>query len=264
VKKVRYAVVGLGNITQSMVLPGFKNSPKSELVALVTGDQAKLNLLAKRYHVDQTYNYEQYDECLKSGDIDAVYIGLPNHLHCEYTVRAAAAGVHVLCEKPMAVNEKECEEMIAACEKGRTKLMIAYRLHFEEGNLEAIRLATSGKLGDARIFNAAFCQQVAPGNVRIEETERSGGGSLYDMGVYCINAARYLFRDEPLEVIATSASSKDKRFQSTEEMTTAILRFPGERLATPHFLSTRSSARADGFATLRLLISTNRFVARLC
>jgi predicted dehydrogenase len=231
-KKMRYAVVGLGHISQAALIPGFRNARNSEMTALVSGDKAKLKDLGKRYGITHTYSYDQYDECLKSGAIDAVYIGLPNHLHCEYTVRAAAAGIHVLCEKPMAIDEAECEQMIAACKKTKVKLMIAYRLHFEEANLDAIRLATSGKLGDLRIFSSAFCQQVANKNIRTEEPEARGGGSLYDMGVYCINAARYLFREEPIEAVASSATAKDKRFHCTPEMTSAILRFPGERLAT--------------------------------
>jgi predicted dehydrogenase len=158
VKKVRYAVVGLGHISQVALLPAFKHAKNSELAALVSDDSKKRKELAKRYRLnpESTYSYEEYEQCLKSGDVDAVYIGLPNHLHCEYTVQAARAGVHVLCEKPMAVNEKECEQMIAACEESRTKLMIAYRLHFEEANLEAVKIATSGKLGNLRIFSSTL------------------------------------------------------------------------------------------------------------
>ena len=232
-KKIRYAVVGLGHISQAALLPAFKNVKNSELVALVSDDDEKRKELAKRYRLDpaSTYSYEEYEQCLNSGDIDAVYIGLPNHLHREYTVQAARAGVHVLCEKPMAVNEKECKEMIAASEESGTKLMIAYRLHFEEANLEAMKIATSGKLGDLRIFSAIFSQQIAEDNVRATEPESRGGGSLFDMGVYCINAARYIFRDEPIEVLAANANNGEIRFRQNAEMTMAILRFPAERLA---------------------------------
>jgi predicted dehydrogenase len=233
VRKIRYAVVGLGNISQNALLPGFKNARNSELAALVTSDPKKARAVAKRYGLDEdsTYSYDNYDACLRSGKVDAVYIGLPNHLHCDYTVRAARAGVHVLCEKPMAVDEAECRRMIQACERAGVKLMIAYRLHFEAANLEAVKIARSKKLGDLRMFSATFSQQVTPGNVRVAEPESRGGGSVYDMGVYCLNAARYLFREEPLEVMACSASNGDPRFRKTAEMTTAILKFPHERLA---------------------------------
>jgi predicted dehydrogenase len=243
-QRIRYAVVGLGNLVQRAVLPAFASTPNSELAAFVTGDPKKVAELAKLYGVKRAYSYDQYDECLRSGDIDAVFIGLPNHLHCEYTVRAARAGVHVLCEKPMAVDEAECKQMITACAKCGVKLMIAYRLHFEEGTLSAIELANSGKLGELRFFTSAFSQQVAAGNVRVEEPLDRGGGSLFDMGVYCINAARSIFRGEPVEVIGTMARGSDPRFQKTgEEMTSAILRFPGDRIAT-----ITSSFGAAGYA----------------
>jgi glucose-fructose oxidoreductase len=226
-------VVGLGHISQVALLPAFQHAKNSVLAALVSEDTKKKKELAQRYKLspESTYSYEEYEDCLESGDIDAVYIGLPNHLHCDYTVRAARAGVHVLCEKPMAVDEKECRRMIAACAASKSKLMIAYRLHFEQANLEAVKIASAGKLGDLRIFSSIFSQQVDAANVRATEPESRGGGSLYDMGVYCINAARYLFRGEPIEVIAASASSGQARFRETAEMTTAILRFPDERLA---------------------------------
>lgn len=232
--RVRYAVVGLGHISQNALLPAFQNTRNSRLVALVTGDAAKREELTKLYHLDRgsAYSYEQYDECLGSGKVDAVYIGLPNHLHCEYAVRAAKAGVHVLCEKPMAVTSAECRQMIAGCKEHGVKLMIAYRLHFEEANLEAVRLASKGKLGDLRIFTSVFSQQVAEGNVRITEPESRGGGSLYDMGVYCINAARYLFRDEPIEVMALPKSNGDPRFHVVPEMYAVTLRFPFDRIAS--------------------------------
>ena len=136
-RKVRYAVIGLGHIVQVAVLPAFKNAQNSELAALISGDPKKQSKMAKQYGVDRVYSYEQYEECLSDG-IDAVYIGLPNHLHREYTVRAADAGVHVLCEKPMAPSSEDCQAMIDAAHKNDCKLMIAYRLHFEAGNLHAI------------------------------------------------------------------------------------------------------------------------------
>jgi predicted dehydrogenase len=245
VRKIRYAVVGLGHISQAAFLPGVKNTKNSVLAALVSDDDKKRRELAKKYRLplESTYSYEQYEQCLQSGNIDAVYIGLPNHMHCEYTARAARAGVHVLCEKPMAVNEKECEKMIAACEESGTKLMIAYRLHFDPANLEAVKIANSGKLGDLRIFSSIFSQQIAEENVRATEPESRGGGSLYDMGVYCINAARYLFRDEPTEVFATAAGKHEERFRETAEMTTVIMRFPRERIAvfTSSFGATKTS-----------------------
>lgn len=229
-KRIRYAVIGLGWIAQEDVLPAFAHTENSQLVALFSEDPIKREELGKQYGV-QAYAYEEYDNCLKSGEIDAVYIALPNHLHCDYTVRAAKAGVHVLCEKPMAVTEQECEQMIRACLENNVKLMIAYRLHFDKANMQAVEIVNSGKIGDPRIFNSVFSQKVVEGNVRLEPIS-NGGGTVYDMGIYCINAARYLFQDEPTEVVAFSASKPEKRFEEADEMTSAILRFPGERLAT--------------------------------
>jgi predicted dehydrogenase len=229
-KRVRYAVVGLGHIAQVAILPAFANATNCELVAVVSDDPKKRDQISKKYQLEKAYSYDQYDEALSQ--CDAVYLALPNHLHRQYAVRAAQAKVHVLCEKPMAVTAEECEAMIQATKENDVKLMIAYRLHFEQGNLEAIRLIRDGKLGDVRIFASEFAQQVAEGNVRITQPVEKGGGPVYDMGVYCINAARYLMRAEPTQVFAFSANNGDKRFDKTDEMTSVILRFPGERLAS--------------------------------
>jgi predicted dehydrogenase len=231
--KVRYAVVGLGYISQIAVLPAFEHARgNSELVALVSGDAQKLKKLSKLYSVKRLYSYEQYADCLKSGEIDAVYIALPNNLHRAYTVAAAEAGIHVLCEKPMAFDEAECEEMIAATQEAGVKLMIAYRLHFESGNLNAIETIRSGKIGKPRIFTSVFSQQVKAGNSRLKKDV--GGGALYDMGIYCLNAARYLFKAEPTEVFAWNTTpANDPRFREVPEMTTAVLKFPEDRIA--HF-----------------------------
>jgi len=229
-QRIRYAVVGLGHLAQVAVLPAFKNTANSELVTIVSGDEEKRQKLGKKYRLERVYSYEEYDRAL--ADVDAVYLVLPNHLHREYAVRAAEAGIHVLCEKPMAVTEEDCEAMIDAANTNHVKLMIAYRLHFEEANLEAIRLAKSGKLGNPRIFDSAFSQQVAEDNIRVTESVEKGGGPVYDMGVYCINAARYLFQAEPTEVLASSANNGESRFRQVDEMTSVLMRFPDERLAT--------------------------------
>jgi predicted dehydrogenase len=231
--KVRYAVVGLGYFGQMAVLPAFAHArSNSELVALVSDDPVKRRKLGRKYGVERLYSYEQYGDCLASGEVDAVYIALPNHLHREYAVPACEAGVHVLCEKPMAVTEEECEDMIRAAEDGNVRLMIAYRLHFEEANLRAVEIVKSGRLGEPRIFSSVFTMQVEdPDNIRLNPIAQ-GGGTLYDIGIYCINAARYLFREEPLEVFAASANKGDRRFRDVDEMTSAVMRFPGEKLAS--------------------------------
>src|SRR5580698_247653 len=229
-KKIRYAVVGLGYISQAAILPAFAHAREnSELTALVSGDPRKLSTLGKKYKVDQLYGYDQCGDCLMRGGIDAVYIGLPNHMHRAYSEAAARAGVHVLCEKPMAVHPEDCEAMINAARESNVKLMIAYRLHFERGNLSAIAALRNGEIGEPRIFRSAFTQQVPAGNIRL--TVEDGGGPLFDLGVYCVNAARYLFRAEPDEVFCYNAAGKDRRFDGVAEMSSAVMRFPNDRLA---------------------------------
>lgn len=228
-KTVRYAVVGLGHIAQVAVLPAFARAGNSQLVAVVSDDAEKRKKVSKEYKLERAYSYEKYEQALSV--VDAVYIALPNHLHREYAVRAAEARVHVLCEKPMAVTEEECEAMIRSAKKNGVKLMVAYRLHFEEGNLEAVRLIKDGNLGDPRIFASEFGQQVVEDNIRVTKPVEKGGGPVYDMGVYCINAARYLFRAEPTQVFACNANNGKSRFKVTDEMTSVILRFTQERLA---------------------------------
>src|SRR5262245_35096690 len=144
-RRVRYAVVGLGHIAQVAGLPAFGHARRnSVLAALVTDDPTKGRLLSRRYRVP-SFSYDQYDECLE--EVDAVYIALPNSMHAEYAIRAADAGVHVLCEKPMAVSVDECERMIEAARDHDVKLMVAYRLHFEHVNLNAVSLIDEGTIG---------------------------------------------------------------------------------------------------------------------
>jgi predicted dehydrogenase len=229
--KVRFAVVGLGYISQVALLPAFAQASNSELVALVSDDPVKLKKLGTKYRVTRRCSYDDYDDLLRSGEIDAVYIGLPNTMHADFANRAAKAGIHILCEKPMAVSSAECKSMMRAAETSGVQLMIAYRLHFEAGNLAAVELAHSGKLGELRIFSSDFTMQVRDeDNIRLDED--LGGGPLWDIGIYCVNAARYIFRAEPIEVVAATATNGEKRFAQVEEMATAILRFPGDRLAS--------------------------------
>lgn len=232
-KKIRYAVVGLGHIAQIAVLPAFKNAKKnSKLVALVSGDKEKLRILGDKYKVEKRYLYSEFENCLRAGEVDAIYICTPNFYHRNIMETAAKYGVHVLCEKPMAVTSEDCFSMINEAEKNNIQLMIAYRLHFEAANLEAIKIAQSKRIGDLKIFNSVFTMQVKDhNNIRLDEVEK-GGGPLYDIGIYCINAARYLFKAEPIEVFAMSVSSKDSRFKKVDEIVSCVMKFPEERLAT--------------------------------
>lgn len=228
---IRYAVIGLGHIAQAAALPAFGHAKRnSRLAALVSGSPKKLKVLGRRHGVKHLCNYAGADSLFHSGDIDAVYIALPNDLHMEWAVRAARAGLHVLCEKPMAVTARDCEAMIRAAAAAKVKLMIAYRLHFEAANLYAAQLARQGKLGDLRFFGSDFCMQVGENNIRLRGAK--GGGPLYDIGIYCINAARATLGDEPRSVFATATRSRDRRFREIEENVIAMMRFKDERLAS--------------------------------
>jgi len=227
--KIRYAVVGTGWFAQAAVLPGFRNAANSTLEAIVSGDPVKRQALGKTYGVS-AHSYEEYESLLASGRIDAVYIVLPNSLHREYTLAAAKHKIHVLCEKPLAASVAECREMIAACRENKVRLMTAYRLHLESANLAAIELLEGGKIGERRAYHGMLTQQVREGNTRLRAD--TAGNPLTDLGIYCINAARYLFQDDPVEVSAFVAWGSDPRFEVVPEMVTGMMRFPGDRLAT--------------------------------
>ena len=192
--------------------------------------------------MENTWSYDEYEDCLHSGTIDAVFIALPNDMHREYAVRAACAGVHILCEKPLAVTARDCQQMINEAKKNRVKLMTAYRLHTEETNLRAVEIVASGKIGEPKYYNSCFSFEVTdPDNIRLKK--KRGGGTLYDIGIYSLNAARYIFQAEPIEVFAFSANSGAKLFREIDESTAVVLRFPGERLAT--FTASFGAADAD-------------------
>ena len=228
--KVRYAVVGLGYFAQVAVLPAFAHArANSVLTAIVSSDENKLRKIGDKYGIEHRVTYDEFDDFLSRGLVDAVYLAVPNHLHRSFTIRAAKHGVHVLCEKPMSVREEDCLEMIEKTERAGVQLMIAYRLHFDPANLAAIDLITSGRIGEPRLYSASLTMQVGEGNIRLDR--HRGGGALLDIGIYCINAARYLFRDEPMEVFAFSVNNGERRFHGVAEGYGGLLRFPRERLA---------------------------------
>jgi predicted dehydrogenase len=155
---------------------------------------------------------------------------VPNSEHRKYTEAAARAGVHVLCEKPLAYSVEDAQAMVDTCREAKVHLMTAYRLHFEEGNLDAIKAIQSGKIGDARLFTSIHTMQVDADNIRTDLS--LGGGPLEDIGIYCLNAARYVFQAEPTEVTAFAIQGKDRRFKEVPEGVSATLRFSRNRLAT--------------------------------
>ncbi len=239
---VRYGIVGLGHIAQVAVLPAFAHATRnSQVVAIVSDDAKKRRAVSKKYGIASAYAYEDYQSCLEQ--VDAVYIALPNSMHADFTIRAAQAGVHVLCEKPMAVTADECERMIAACRENRVKLMIAYRLHFEAITLDVLDQVRRGRIGEPKFFNSSFSLRVRPDNIRTRKS--MGGGSLYDIGVYCINAARAVFGSEPKEVMAISVNSGVASLREIDESTGALLRFDGERVAA--FVTSSNAADVGTF-----------------
>lgn len=234
-RKLGYAIVGLGGYGLGVIIPRFKDCEHSRLAGLVSGDRAKAKRVAAEHGVAQSsiYSFEDFDRIRDNPDIDIVYICLPNSMHAEYTIRGARAGKHVLCEKPMAVSAAECEAMIAACKQADRKLMIGYRSHFEPHNLEARRLARSGAIGKPRYFRSEHgFVQGDPTRWRLKRA-LAGGGSLMDIGIYALQAARYMTAEEPVAVYAHESTDRsDPRFREVEDRIEFQLEFPSGVIAS--------------------------------
>jgi predicted dehydrogenase len=230
-KKVRYAIVGLGDIAQEDLMPGVAHTGNSEITVLITSDSKKAAKLGEKYKVEATYNYEQFDEALSSERFDAIYLATPNWRHAEFIIPALKAGIHVLTEKPLEVTTAKCQEIVAEAAKSSAKLMVAYRLHFEPATLSTIDAVRSGKIGEVHTFASSFAQLLDPANHRAHNNELAG--PVLDMGPYPVNAARYIFEDEPIEVISACGtkhpeSGFDQSFFDTVAVT---LLFPRNRIA---------------------------------
>ena len=231
-RKVGWAIVGLGQLALEEVMPAFAISQYSRPVALVSGHPDKAKRVAAAYGIESKniFNYENYDQLANVDDVEVIYIILPNSLHAEFTLRGLKAGKHVLCEKPMASSIDECEQMISAAKAADRKLMIAYRLHYEPFNQRAIALCREKKFGKLRTITATNAQVVDPPNIRLSSD--LAGGPLGDIGIYCLNATRYLTGQEPIAVEAFSYQpSDDARFREVPESVAFTLHYPEGVLA---------------------------------
>jgi predicted dehydrogenase len=233
-KKVGWAVVGLGSLAINQILPAFSKCEKSKVVALVSGHPDKAQKLAQRYGVESKniYNYQNYDSLKDNPEVDVIYIVLPNGMHPEYTIRGHQAGKHVLSEKPMANTPADCQAMIDAARKANRKLMVAYRCRYEPFNKEMIRMAREQELGPVKVIVADHGFSIGdPTQWRLKK-DLAGGGSLMDIGIYSLQAARYVTGEEPTEIAAMSyTTTGDVRFKEVEETINFQLRFPSGALA---------------------------------
>ena len=233
-KKIRYAVIGLGRISLQHFMPGTRMSSLGQITALVCGHPEKARKYAADYNIPEKniYTYENFDRIRDNPDVDAVYVALPNSMHAEYTIRAAKAGKHVLCEKPMATTVADSQAMIDACKQANKLLMIAYRLHVEPTTLHAQQIIKSGALGTLEAIQSANGFNIAQGEWRCNG-KLAGGGPLMDVGIYSLNACRFLTGQEPASLSAfSSVIDHDGRFNEVEENLTWNMTFPSGLVAS--------------------------------
>lgn len=230
----RFAAVGLGTISD-IFMRACAQSSKCRVTGLVSGHVAmKAPKYQSMYKIPDVsvYDYETFDQIAHNPNIDAVYIGLPNSMHAEYTIRAAKAGKHVLCEKPMAISSAECQTMIDACKRANVKLMIAYRVHYDPIWLRVKELARSGAIGEIQGFQGGFYANFKTGQWRLDR-KFSGGGSLMDLGVYPLNATRWIAEEEPVSFSGQiSTKIPGDRFASVEESVEFSMKMPSGVLAS--------------------------------
>ena len=245
-KKIRYCIIGLGRISLDHFMPATRQSSLAEVTAIVSGHRDKAEKTAAQYNVPASsiYSYENFDDIRNNPNIDAVYVALPNSMHAEYTIRSAKAGKHVLCEKPMATSVADCKAMISACAAANRKLMIAYRCQLEPTNLRAIEIVRSGVLGQVQAIESANGFNIKAGEWRLNK-QLAGGGPLMDVGVYSLNACRYLTGEEPTSIFANGSTiDKDGRFNEVEENVSWTMKFPSGIVAS---CNTTYGAQMDGF-----------------
>ncbi|MFC4455331.1 Gfo/Idh/MocA family oxidoreductase [Deinococcus sonorensis] len=245
-QRVGYAIIGLGAISLGQMMPAIRESKRSRITALVSGDPAKARKVAQQYGVDPSsiYTYDTFDQIRDNPAVQAVYIALPNSMHREYTERAARAGKHVLTEKPMTVSPEDAQAMIDACARAGVKLMVAYRAHFEPRHVEAARLTQAHAFGRPKIIQGEFVQNMGdPEQWRLKRA-LAGGGALPDIGLYPLNFASYVLNEQPSSVVANIYSTPgDPRFREVEESVGFSLRFPSGVLAQ---ISTSYGAHRSG------------------
>ena len=234
-ERVGFALVGLGRLSVEELLPAFGVCEKARPAALVSGDRNKALKIAGQYGIPESavYDYKTFDRIRDNPDVQVVYVVLPNGMHHEFTIRAAQAGKHVLCEKPMATNSRECIDMIAACEKAGRKLMVAYRIQYEPHNRLARDLVRRKQFGPVKLIQSVNAQRQGEPKQWRHDKKLAGGGALPDIGLYDLNTTRFLLGEEPVEVSAMMYSTPgDPRFREVEENMVWQMRFPGGALTS--------------------------------
>ena len=211
---LRVAIMGLGGYG-SRVAKAMVGCKRAKLVGVISGTPSKVVTWREKYNIPEKncYNYENFDGIKDNPDIDAVYIITPNGLHCEQAIRVAQAGKHVICEKPMGVNAKECQEMVVACKASDVKLLIGYRMHFEPKTVEVIRMRKAGEFGQPKFFQGQSGFVIGNPNQWRLNKELSGGGAMMDIGIYSINGARYMLGEEPIWVTAQETKTNPVKFK---------------------------------------------------
>lgn len=233
-RKTGWALVGISKLVVDELLPAFKICKYSMPVALVSSDKEKASKVASEYGIDNDniYNYDNFDEIKNNPEIDIVYIVLPNNQHAEFSIRAAKAGKHVICEKPMATSVQEAQSMIDACRDANKKLMIAYRIQYEPYNRLMRKWVMNNKFGKVKCIEGFNGISLDGLNQWRLNKSAAGGGALVDVGVYCINTFRFITGEEPESVSATSyATPGDPRFTEVEETILFQMKFPGGVIA---------------------------------
>ena len=237
-KKLGYALVGLGRLSTNQIAPALQKTEHSELVGIVTGSPEKAAAWQQKYGIAKknTYNYRNFDRIADNPDIDVVYVVLPNSMHEEFTIRAARARKHVLCEKPMSVSVAEAKQMISECAQAKVKLAIGYRCQFEPHHQACIKLAREKQFGDIRQIDAAFGFRFGDyplGDLRRWrlEMEYAGGGALMDVGIYALQACRYLTGEEPVSVMAREIKTDPVKFAEVDETILWSMDFPSGTVA---------------------------------
>jgi predicted dehydrogenase len=244
---LRVAIMGLGSYG-TRVADAMKACTKAKLVGAISGTPSKLKDWQGKYNIPEKncYNYETYDRIKDNPDIDAVYIITPNALHHDQVIRIAKAGKHVICEKPMAINAKEGQEMVDACKKAGVKLLVGYRMHFEPKTLEVVRMRKEGELGKTLFFQGLSGFKIGNPNQWRLNKQLAGGGALMDIGIYSINGARYMIGEDPVWVTAQETKTNPMLFkEGVDETITFQFGFPGG--ATASCLSTYNMNNLDRF-----------------